>query len=494
MATYKTGGFSPLRLLMRPARGLFIAIFHYLDQHPLAMRALHVCLRARPVWRIGHSVIVTGDAQVVEALQRDDDFPLPDERAEKFLHGAFVLGMTRTPQFDLERAELKTVMPARDEGRVQRLCEVSSADAIGRVASGRSLDVVTDLSTPVGQFLIINYFGIPAAYLDDPNPLRFIDDLRQLGAMIASPNSLLPGFRAEAEAAAVRVFAHVDREVREAEENILTGVPVADTVLTRLVFRRLQRGSGLNRDAVRRNIIGVLLPGVALVNRAFATAVVQLLKRKPLRDALRIARAQNGAARQDTLQKCLLEAMRFHPVFPVMPRHCPHETVLRGFRRIYRIRPGRDVFLSVASAMFDPRGALFDTPGGGYPPQARLRNRDAYRHFGGGIHECLGQHIALPQMGAMLEALLQLDNLRVARGIEYHPDDGISPMSLELTFTPDPAGGQPASVAVVQTPAAVPAQAPVGAAVQPPRPAQVKTPADPAVMANSPSDEVTASR
>lgn len=429
MPTYRAGGFSPMRLLSRFAKWVFIQIFHCLDRHPLALRMFHVCFRARPVWRLGRTVLVTGDAQVVEALSRDDDFPLPDARAEKFLHGAFVLGMTRTPQFELERAELKAVMPETDENWVQRLSEVSSDAAIRAVARAGHLDIVNDLSTPVGRFLISYYFGIT----DTP---QLIDDLRRLGAMIASPDSVLPEFQAEAEQAAVRVFTHVDQEVRAAEDDILTGIHVGrDTVLRRLVFRQLRCSSGLDRDAVRRNIIGVLLPGVALVNRAFATAVVQLLKRRPLRQALRMAIDENDPAkRAHALQGCLLEAMRFHPVFPVMPRHCPHETVLRGFRRIYRIRPGRDVFLSVASAMFDPAGALFDTPGGGYPPQARIRNRASYRHFGGGIHECLGQHIALPQMAAMLEALLRLDNLTIAERIRY-ADDGISPEHLELTFT-----------------------------------------------------------
>ena len=240
-------------------------------------------------------------------------------------------------------------------------------------------------------------------------------------------------FDKERSKAAVRAFLHLDNELGAAERE-LTGqpyLPEPATVLKRLVFRRLTGQNELDPDAVRRNIIGVLLPGAALVTRAFATSLVQLLKRKALR---RAAEAANGDL--DLLQGYLIEALRFHPVFPVLPRHCPHDTVLPGFRRSYRIRAGRDVYVSVAGAMFDPHGPLFNGPAGGYPTESRVRNPHDYRHFGGGIHECLGQHIALPQMAAMLAALLKLPQLTC--GSIAYSDDGISPKRLRVRFTPVP--------------------------------------------------------
>jgi hypothetical protein len=85
--------------------------------------------------------------------------------------------------------------------------------------------------------------------------------------------------------------------------------------------------------------------------------------------------------------------------------------------------------------MFDGKGALFQGPDGGRPVDVRIRDRRHYRHFGGGAHECLGQHIALPQMAAMLFHLLGLPGLKVGR-IHYQKDDGISPARLKVTFTP----------------------------------------------------------
>ncbi|MGH9373070.1 MAG: cytochrome P450, partial [Vicinamibacterales bacterium] len=136
------------------------------------------------------------------------------------------------------------------------------------------------------------------------------------------------------------------------------------------------------------------------------------------------------------LEDILLEAMRFHPVFPVLPRFAPHDTVIQDFRREIRIRAGRDVYVAVASAMFDSQASLFKSQSDG-PSQARVRERERghYRHFGGGMHECLGQHIALPQMAAMLAALPRLDSLTCG-AIEYNEDDGISPDRLLVTVRP----------------------------------------------------------
>src|SRR4029079_5324083 len=105
MGTYVAGGFNIRGFLKPYALGLFIWVFHKFDRHPWLMRILHGFFRLKPVWQWGHTVLVTRDRQVHDALRRDDDFPLPELRASKFLTGPFVLGMTRTPQFELERAE-----------------------------------------------------------------------------------------------------------------------------------------------------------------------------------------------------------------------------------------------------------------------------------------------------------------------------------------------------------------------------------------------------
>jgi cytochrome P450 len=429
MATYNAGGFPVARWLRRWAVAAFVGLFRLLDHRPRLARVVFALLRLCPVWRIGHTVLVTRDRQAREVLARDDDFPLPEERAAKFLTGAFVLGMTRTPQFQRDRRELQTVVSRTDRDRIRELAVKASHEGITAAGIG-PIDIVADLTRPVGVVLIRQYFGITTATVE------FADQLRVLGAMVASPCSQREDFRETAGVAAQKVYERIDAAIDAAETRICAlldqgrQLPDDATVLQRLVYRERKGVSGLDREAVRRNITGVLLPGAALVSRAFATALVQLLKKKRLRAA---AIAATAARDLDALEAVLLEAMRFHPVFPLLPRFTPHDTVIEGFRRETRIRAGRDVYVAVGSAMFDPQASLFSGHADG-PSQARVRaeHRHHYRHFGGGMHECLGQHIALPQMAAMLAALPQLDCLTCG-AIEYNREDGISPDRLLVT-------------------------------------------------------------
>jgi cytochrome P450 len=433
MGTYAAPG--PLARF-RTGIGLrvFVAIFHFFDRHPRALRALHACLRIKPVWRLGRTVLVTGDRQVADTLRRDDDFPLPGKRAAKFLAGPFILGMTKTPEFLRERASIEAALPPRDSDWVRRLAAAVSSEVIVKVATKDCFDVVEDLSTPVGEALIQEYFGVDE-YAAGSGTVRLMDDLRLLGAVVASPDSELPENKTRAHQAANRVAAHMKAAVSQAEQDIRHGTHVGhDTVLRRIVHHYMGLDGTFDSDAACRNISGVLLPGTALVNRAFATGVVQILKHSSLhRQAKEAAEANNV----DILTRCLMEALRFHPVFPIVPRYCPRSTTLPAFRSRYRIRGGRDVYVGVASAMFDVEGALFAARGSGYPSDAQLRDPQHYRHFGGGAHECPGQHVALAQMSAMLGQLLLLQPKlrRRFKPISY-ADDGLSPKSLEVAVTP----------------------------------------------------------
>jgi len=146
---------------------------------------------------------------------------------------------------------------------------------------------------------------------------------------------------------------------------------------------------------------GVLLPGSALVTRAFAISVVELFSRRH-KALLRVARQAVESGNKVQLQGCVLEALRFHPVFAVLPRFAPRDTELPGFKRSYRIKAGSTVLAASSRRCSMTHSQLFAGPNGGQPAQARVRDRAGYRHFGGGAHECLGQHIALPSWSGAL--------------------------------------------------------------------------------------------
>src|SRR5689334_16900479 len=277
MATYRIGGLANIRARLKSLiTQIVVHLFHVFDRHPLLLRAFTAPLRLKPVWGFGKIVLVTGDRQVREVLARDDDFPIAEDRAAKFLTGAFVLGMSRTAQFQHERAILEHVVKREDRARIETLVDAESARLVNLAKPRQTIDVVKELSTPVGKTLIHEYFGVR-----DTHDGRLHDHLRKLGAMIASPHAELPTFRRSAEASAVELFTHVSAEIQASTGALLWGnPPPTTTVLQRLVLCSLTSGGAFDAEAVRRNMTGVLLPGSALVTRAFAICVVELFARR----------------------------------------------------------------------------------------------------------------------------------------------------------------------------------------------------------------------
>src|SRR6185436_19287131 len=155
MATYRTGGLSNIRAwCTRQLTKLTVGAFCLFDRHPRLMRAATAVFRVKPVWCLGSNVFVTGDRQIREVLSRDDDFPLPEERAAKFLTGPFVPGMSRTAQFQKERAILEHAVKREDLPRIEALVDAESARRVDAARPHGHLDIVEGLSTPVGKTLL----------------------------------------------------------------------------------------------------------------------------------------------------------------------------------------------------------------------------------------------------------------------------------------------------------------------------------------------------
>ena len=109
------------------------------------------------------------------------------------------------------------------------------------------------------------------------------------------------------------------------------------------------------------------------------------------------------------------EALRFHPVFPVLQRYAQRDTVIAaGLEREFRVKGGTNVVVSLLSGMFDDttveRSESF-----------RAQRDDAdYLHFGSGQHFCLGADIAREHLIEMVSAVLRLPGFENA---SYIPAD-----------------------------------------------------------------------
>ena len=133
-------------------------------------------------------------------------------------------------------------------------------------------------------------------------------------------------------------------------------------------------------------------------------AMEQLLRRpEALADAHKAAVAGNDARLHDIV----IEAMRFDPLAPGLPRMALADwTIARGTRRATTIPKGAIVLAAFASAMMDER-RIFEPrrfkPG--RPPCE-------YIHFGSGMHECFGRYINHATLHRMLKPLLRRLNVR----------------------------------------------------------------------------------
>ncbi len=203
MATYSVGGFSLTRCLLRPlAVWAFIRLFKLLDRHPRLMRVVAAFLRLRPLWRVGRTVLVTGDRQVRDVLKRDDDFPLPEKRAAKFLTGPFVLGMTPNASIP---DRTRRARAGRREGR----CSTHPRAVQGPRPAGNRHRAGRPSRRRVGPLHSCRKCFDSRVLRRRATRPDFVKYLRLLGALIASPESEREKFRRKAEVAAPpRLRAH----------------------------------------------------------------------------------------------------------------------------------------------------------------------------------------------------------------------------------------------------------------------------------------------
>jgi cytochrome P450 len=137
-------------------------------------------------------------------------------------------------------------------------------------------------------------------------------------------------------------------------------------------------------------------------------AMEQLLRRP---DALLGAQTAARAGDDTLLAAYVLEAMRFDPLGPGLPRVALTDAVIaRGTPHEAAVAKGDTVLAAFASAMMDPRRI---TDPRRFDP---TRPASDYIHFGYGLHQCFGIHINRATLHLMLKPLLQRPNLRRAPG------------------------------------------------------------------------------
>jgi cytochrome P450 len=197
-----------------------------------------------------------------------------------------------------------------------------------------------------------------------------------------------------------------------AERRRATDLETRTDVLSRLL--QVTDEGGLSDDELRDQLVTLLLAGHETTATALAWALHELG-----RDAGQLARAREAALTgdDDWLEAVLKEAMRLHPVIPMVVRHLMAPATIGGID----LPAGTNVGASIILAHRDPRNhpepAVFRPErftDGKLPPNTWLP-------FGGGVRRCIGAGFSLMEGVAVLREVLTSYDVSLPAGRPEKP-------------------------------------------------------------------------
>ncbi len=333
---------------------------------------------------------------VTGVLSREADFTSAESYAPHILTGPFLLGLSVAPTYatDLRRlhqAVLRSDLDPAAPGNVGARLRVH----LGSIDLGEQFDMVDDVAVVGANFVVAGYLGV-AAHAELPSWLR------RLAAYIVVGDNVGEAARRDTLDAAAQLRAYVAHVVAARRRS---PVP-ADDVLGRLIKATPDDAPG--RAWLERNLAGLLWVSHGVVVQAATLAMDEILRHP---DAL--AEGMRAAASGDIarIRGLAFEALRFNPVFPLLPRTTVRDAVLEDSRgRRHSVKAGTGLLLWAIGAMFDAE-AVDD-------PSRFLGSRGTERSlvFGWGPHRCFGEHLARVEIPEILMRALKERGLRLTRG------------------------------------------------------------------------------
>ncbi|MDX8464388.1 cytochrome P450 [Mesorhizobium sp. VK23B] len=395
--------------------GLASRIAGFLFSDPRWLLAL--LRRFWPNLAFGNFLLVTKGADVRDILERGDEFETPygPEMAELARGSNFILGMQDGAAYrQMKSAVLSAFPPAEVEAAVRPIAERHSRDIMTRASPG--FDAIAGLMKIVPVRICRDYFGLE---IDDET--EFADWSIALSALFFSDPTANPTTRQLAIVGGDRLIKVIDRSIAAVRDR----GGKDNRPLARLVA--LMDQGRLSLPDIHSVMLGMIAGFVPTNVLAGGNCLDVILSRADARQAVDAALAENSI---DKLDRAILEAMRFKPIWVGPWRYTRRDAVIgQGTRRERLVKAGTVVMPATLSAMFDPeivqRPNEFDTS---------RPNRD-YMVFGHGIHLCIGAEIARIQIGECVRALFSKPRLSRARGRAGNMVNvGAYPASLKVDF------------------------------------------------------------
>jgi hypothetical protein len=456
------------------AVGAVIGFFLKLKPYPMLEEIRKKAKLFQPAF--GPVLVVEGDA-VRNVLERDQEFTVDPYGVEMMkvmtpAHNGgfttFILSTDDTPAYEPDKRLLSAVCNPEDATRITEIIHKDCMRRMGAALAGArkngasTLCLVESIARYVPVTLGHRYLGVPVA----PQPGSFeltpemltyygspidgqaetalqkedgvIPDERQLYLWIKAafrhffnnvqkdPQVQIDGLRS-----CRLLLAYLLREINVQRERVLGGLPIEDTMLTRLVLFQLGRSTPTvarpaNLDPrlvsdlrIAENVMGTIVGAIAGQEEATCRVIDSLMRLQAgeyrtsgsegvrygsfveaTSLAVNVLSGTRVAESRRDLYKYFLEALRLQPQGEVLLRKC----ALDG-ARIADSRPisaGTLVFAAHGSAMRDipePDAFVLDRP------------RQHYLHYGWNRHTCLGQYVSPVIIVESMIAVLGLQGL-----------------------------------------------------------------------------------
>lgn len=377
--------------------------------------------RFRPNVGFGNFLLVTKGADVRDILERGDEFETPygPEMTELAGGSNFILGMQDGAAYrQMKSAVLSAFPPAEVEAAVRPIAERHSRDIMTRASPG--FDAIAGLMKIVPVRICRDYFGLE---IDDES--EFADWSIALSALFFSDPTASPTTRQLAVVGGDRLIKVIDRSIAAIREK----AGKDDRPLARLVAFMDQ--GRLSKPDIHSIMLGMVAGFVPTNVLAGGNCLDVILSRADARQAVDAAISAHNT---DKLDRAVLEAMRFKPIWIGPWRYTARDAVIgKGTRRERLVKAGTVVMPATLSAMFDPeivqRPNEFDTS----------RPHRDYMVFGYGIHLCIGAEIARIQIGECVRALFSKPKLTRAAGRAGKTVNvGAYPAGLKVDFERSP--------------------------------------------------------
>lgn len=298
--------------------------------------------------------------------------------------------------------------PAFSPARARKLkadFQVLADELVARIVDRGSIEFVNDFAAPFATRALCIMLGLPEEHWE------FIADRADTIGLALSVN--INDEINEIDKAVDELYEFVETLIQERREN-----PIDDVIST-LVTKSSTDADSLSPEELRNAIVLMLFGGMDTTRNQLGLAIQTFMHNPEEWDKL--------AADPTLVDRALEEVLRVNPTTRWVTREAVEDFEYNGVF----FKKGTTVHLFTASSGTDIEA---------FPnPEIDITEKDRKAHFtfGGGKHQCIGQHIAKADMSVALATLAAaITDIRLDGADEWLPDSGnTGPVRLPIRFT-----------------------------------------------------------